>query len=1275
MPQSVSIQKPDGVLKIDFGTFSISINSFVDVSVFRKLAELTIRNTNLITFIDGFYGQSLNLTNATGNPILFISGNSLDSNINQKIIGTGSVRKIGTGKLSLKGVNTYTGNTEILEGVLEITTGSLGNGNYSGNIINSAQISFLTPTQQTLSGIISGSGIFSVSGDVILNKNNTYTGQTSIIAGGKLLISLPTFLDLTTSAIANSGQLTLSGAVNIRIPAPISGTGDLIKDGTGRSFLSGTNVYSGKTEILNGVLVLEKIVSLYNGQSINWTKDKIIINSGGTICFFVGGTGEFTSTEISTIAANLLTSILNNGFKAGSSIGFDTRNSAGGTFTLSSVISDSTGTGAGSVGFQKLGSNTLVVSGTNTFTGEVFIIAGVLSISNFNLETQNGPLGPGTLPIKIGSATEGELLYTGASASSNKKIFFDNQGGSINISTLATTLIMTGVISGSGKFRKLGSGSIELSAANTFSGNLLIAAGIVRPTSSSSLGASTSNVLISSGATLEIINNTSFANNISAEGLGVSNGGAIRNVSGSNVLQGSITSIAGLRIGCFAGNLNIQGSLTSGSSGNIDFRITNALSAITVEGLISGATDILVGTTNGTLVLLNDSNSYTGRLQVADGNCVISSIKNYSVPSSVGASSIGAIQIGNAATPATLIYIGAGDSSNRTIQIGRSITNTVGETGGAIIKANGTGTLAFTGVDFNTQVNVTTGVGANRTLTLAGTGQGVISGIIKDNRVTAPATGTATISIVKSEAGTWTLSGANTFTGPTSINAGYLIISNAAALGTIATATTVNSGGSLKIQGGISLAAEPFTISGDGAATDGAICNNSGNNTITGAITLALNSRIRSAADTLTISGAISGATRTLTIDGDGNISISGIITLTTGGITKLGQGTLILSGINSYTGATAINFGAIRILNSGALGTTNPVIAANGQLELSGAMTFARSISISGQGVASEGAFINRSGANTMSATTTLAADSTIACIAGTLTISGGIAGVTRTPTFDVNTGAEIVFSGATSISTGGIIKTGPGILSLSGSNTLTGEIGIFEGTFRIRIAGSLGTSSKITVYDGATFAIQATPAGFNISRPITIIGDGVSNQGALQNVALNNTIGANVLKVGGQISNRITSASALTLTIGGITRDETQLNGVGAPLTFGGAGIITLTGVISTTGTSGLSSLTKVDAGTLNLGNLAHVYNGSTTISAGAITRSVVSGAITATGNFTTAASLAVTFTGGVPAIGSTWKFFPADTTNTYSTVALTGATGRTGSYNKTTSTLTIS
>jgi fibronectin-binding autotransporter adhesin len=1271
MPLSASIQNPEGVRKIDFGSFSTSINSFVDVSVFRRIVELTIRNTNLMTFIDGFYGQSLNLTNAIGSPILFISGSSIDSDINQKIIGIGSLRKIGTGKLSLKGVNAYTGNTEVSEGTLEIAAGSLGNGNYSGNVINSAQFSITTPTQQTFSGIISGSGLILVSGDVFFTRNNTYTGQTSILAGGKLTISHQSNGNLTTSLISNAGLLIFSGNFDIRVAAAINGIGEIRKTGAARSTLAGSNGYSGKTEILQGSLFFEKLLSLYGGQSANWTKEKIIVSSGASAGFNVGGTGEFSTSDIASLITSLFDSISNNGFRSGSSIAFDTSNSSGGNFTISQLIPDSSGTGAGQIGVQKFGTNTLTLAGANTFSGEVVINQGTIAVSTFNSENQAGPFGQSSLPIKVGRLAKARILYSGPSSSTTKKIEIQSNGADINVSNSNTNLAISGEISGSAIFEKTGPGILQLQGSSTMSGNISVLEGALYAASAGALGDSNSSVIVATTAILGITGNIILNKKIQINGTSSDLLGPLRNISGSNEITGEITiGTAETRIGCLADLLKISSPLVIPTA--LVFRGTLS-GSIEVSSLISGPGTLRAIMSTGDLILTN-LNTFSGRFIHGGGRLIINTFRNYGQACSIGAATTQPIQIGNSSITGTIVYTGVGDTTNRNIQIGNNSAPPVAaDTGGATIQTDGAGELIFSAAEFNIATNANSGVGANRVLTLSGNGNGSITGIIRNNLVTAPGTGTATISLVKSGSGRWRLSGANTFTGTTTINSGYLVIASSAALGAVTSGTTIAAGGSLQLEGGIAFAAEPFTISGNGpTSSDSAIQNNSGNNSISGIITLNANSTIGSSAGNLAISGAINGATRTLTVRGGSTTTISGIITLTTGGIAKLDAGTLILTAANSYSGPTTIGGGAIRLSNASALGTSSPVVSGFGQLELSGSITFARPTTIAGEGEFSEGSFINRSGNNTMSAAITLNNDSMIGCVAGIFTISGSISGATRTPTFNVASGAEIVSSGAITISSGGIFKIGVGILSLTGTNTLTGEIGVFEGTLRLRAAASLGTTSRVVVYAGATFAIQATTA-LTVSRPLTIIGDGVSSQGALQNIALSNTIGANILKVGGSTSNRISSASALTLTINGITRDEVELNGAAAPLTFAGAGAITLGAAISTTGTSPGSTLTKIEAGTLNLGNHAHVYDGATTISAGTLTRAVTNGSITATGTFTST-TLSVAFT-AIPAIGSTWKFFPSDTTNNYSTVTLTGATGRTGAYNRLTSTLTIS
>jgi autotransporter-associated beta strand protein len=128
--------------------------------------------------------------------------------------------------------------------------------------------------------------------------------------------------------------------------------------------------------------------------------------------------------------------------------------------------------------------------------------------------------------------------------------------------------------------------------------------------------------------------------------------------------------------------------------------------------------------------------------------------------------------------------------------------------------------------------------------------------------------------LTKVGSGTFTLSGANTHTGTTTISAGAINIQNALALGGTAGSSTVSSGAALQLQGGIAVGSEALSLSGSGVSNGGALRNISGNNSYGGNVTLATASRINSDANLLTVAGNVTATNLGLAVGGAGWIGV-----------------------------------------------------------------------------------------------------------------------------------------------------------------------------------------------------------------------------------------------------------------------------------------------------------------------------------------------------------------------------------------------------------------
>ena len=144
-----------------------------------------------------------------------------------------------------------------------------------------------TLTGGTVSGNVTAASVAHSTGTMsgTLNTAGTYTLTSGTISGN----------------VTSSGQLFAppSGTVT----GNLSGTAGVTKTTTGTVTLSGTNNYGGTTTISAGTLAFTKASALYNNTPGLWTPANIVVSSGATLGIRIGGAGEFTDPDFSTLGA------------------------------------------------------------------------------------------------------------------------------------------------------------------------------------------------------------------------------------------------------------------------------------------------------------------------------------------------------------------------------------------------------------------------------------------------------------------------------------------------------------------------------------------------------------------------------------------------------------------------------------------------------------------------------------------------------------------------------------------------------------------------------------------------------------------------------------------------------------------------------------------------------------------------------------------------------------------------------------------------------------
>lgn len=996
--------------------------------------------------------------------------------------GSGGIIKNGSGTLNFTNTNTYTGGTTLNTGILS-TSQAGGFGNISGAIT------------------INGGTLRSSRGSVLTLNNYPFTINASFSITGALgnfnlgsgAVTLTANVTITTS-FAGTTFFSFAGAVSGGFNIIHAGSGYLAFTGTNSTFtgtysetsswgtyvsnlanLSSNSSLGAPSSIANGTINFNGGTNtnqlIFDG-STNTTSSRVI-NLGGT----TGGLSVYNLMDNSyavTLTSNFTAT--GSGNKTLTLRGGNTASN-----TISGIIPDPA---SGAISLTVDDASNYILSGNNTYTGTTTITSGSLR------------LGAGS--------TTGQISNT--SNVSNSGSLFVNR---------SNDWTYTGVVSGTGTLTKQAAGILTLTGTNTYTGITTISAGTLQLGNGGTTGeiSNSSNVTNNSALIVNRSNAWTYTGVVSGTGTLTKQAAGTLTLTGTNTYTGITTVSAGvLQIG----NGGASGEISSSSNiANATELVVNKTDDWTYGGVISGA-GTLEKLSSGTLTL-SGNNTFTGD--------VLFPAQSATDGGTISVTNSGGLGVG----PKTVQMLGSNDVSN-VIQLSGGVaipSNIAIETNGrssvvddvflrnlsgdntwggniSIVSSGGNyhiesvaGTLTIEGVFSNNH-------SAERWLRLRGAGDGIYSGVIQD--------GTSLLNLRKYGAGTWIVTGENTFTGNTAIYEGVLQVGNNGTAGSLPTTGIFNDSELHFFRSDdVSYSA---VISGTGSLTKkgaGTLTLDQ-TNTFSGDIYFDNQSARDDGAILVTNSDGLGSGVKTIHMLGfngvNNRIELSGGITVDDVAIETNGRN----SGSEVFLKNVAGNntwSGDIKIVGSGG---SYQIEAAADLLTVSGNIinnyvTAFRIISLDGSanGVVSG---VIQDGLNTMrltknsSGTWKLTGTNTYT---GLTTINNGIlqigdngtsgsiasASIINGATLQFYRSDNIEYSGVIS-SVGQLKKEGAGVLTLSGVNTYTGATIINAGSIEFGVADALG-STDVTINDarlstGATTGYSATVGTLTITGTNTI-------------------------------------------------------------------------------------------------------------------------------------------------------------------------------------------
>jgi autotransporter-associated beta strand protein len=426
-----------------------------------------------------------------------------------------SLGKTGAGTLVLGAANTFTLPVTVTAGVVSVAADNrlgavanqitLNGGTLAATGTFSSSRSFVLGASggtcdvtggQTLTldatSVVSGAGILrkSGTGTLVLAGTNTYGGGTSVTAGELSIAADANLGSAATGLTLDGGTLratasatltgrpvaigTAGGTINatsgtVQLPGILSGSGILTTTGSGVVALSGANTITGAIQVAAGTLSARSAGALGTTAGSTTVADGAILDLAGTF-----STSEpLQLTGIGVASAGVLVSSSGSQTLNGAVTLVQSANpvgvsvATGGILTMSGAVSGAGGLGKGGLG-------TLVLGTTNSFTGQVTVIAGVVAVG------ADDRLGNSANEVLLNGGT---LLATASFASATRTVRIGTAGGTIDTATYTVTL--PGIDTGPAQNLILGgSGTVVLNIGNsqnrTLAGRISGTAGLTK---------------------------------------------------------------------------------------------------------------------------------------------------------------------------------------------------------------------------------------------------------------------------------------------------------------------------------------------------------------------------------------------------------------------------------------------------------------------------------------------------------------------------------------------------------------------------------------------------------------------------------------------------------------------------------------------------------------------------------------------------------------------------------------------------------------------------